>query len=141
VGRPFAAPRLRAEPRRFGGSPNFHLRAPASLTDRVAERRLGVLPPARLYDRPGNVKHKPAQGCRPKPGERGIGFDRIAITAPESACWREATDIRRELAAQNPAAYRPDLARTFNNLALLYRVMHRDSDAEAAEAEALAAAK
>ena len=54
---------------------------------------------------------------------------------------KEAVDIRRELAAQNPAAYRPDLVQTLNNLASLYRLMNRDSDAKAVEAEATAAAK
>ena len=52
---------------------------------------------------------------------------------------KEAVGIVRELAAQNPAAYRPDLAETLNNLASLYRDMHRDSDAKAIEAEATAA--
>jgi hypothetical protein len=37
---------------------------------------------------------------------------RIAITA---AAYH-AAGIQRELAAQNPAAYRPDLAMTLNNL-------------------------
>jgi hypothetical protein len=49
--------------------------------------------------------------------------------------------IWRELAAQNPAAYRPDLAQTLNNLASLYRDMHRNSDAKAIEAEATTGAK
>jgi hypothetical protein len=35
------------------------------------------------------------------------------------AADKEAVGIRRELAAQNPAAYRPDLARTLTNLASL----------------------
>ena len=43
---------------------------------------------------------------------------------------------RRELAAQNPAAYRPDLARTLNNLGDLYDDTHRFADAEAAFKEA-----
>jgi hypothetical protein len=50
-------------------------------------------------------------------------------------------DIRRELAMQNPAAYRPDLATTLDNLSSLYRDMHRDSEAKAVEAEALTVAK
>src|SRR5271165_3893844 len=43
---------------------------------------------------------------------------------------------RRELAAQNPAAYRPDLAATLNNLGALYADTHRFADAEAALKEA-----
>ena len=43
---------------------------------------------------------------------------------------------RRELAAQNPAAYRPDLAATLNNLGALYADAHRFADAEAALKEA-----
>jgi tetratricopeptide (TPR) repeat protein len=43
---------------------------------------------------------------------------------------------RRELAAQNPTAYRPDLAATLNNLGALCRDVHRFSDAEAASKEA-----
>jgi hypothetical protein len=36
--------------------------------------------------------------------------------ADAEAALKEAAAIRRELAAQNPAAYRPDLAQTLNNL-------------------------
>jgi hypothetical protein len=53
----------------------------------------------------------------------------------------EAIEIRRELAMQNPAAYRPSLATTLDNLASLYRDMHRESEAKAIEAEALTVAK
>ena len=41
--------------------------------------------------------------------------------ADAEAALKEAAGIRRELAAQNPAAYRPDLAATLNNLGALYR--------------------
>jgi len=57
------------------------------------------------------------------------------------AALKEAAGIRRELAAQDPASYRPNLAQTLNNLASLYREMHRDTDAEAVQAEALAAVR
>ena len=70
----------------------------------------------------------------------GILYDDTHRFADAEAAYREAVGIERELAAENPAAYRPDLAVTLNNLASLYRDMHRDSDAEAAEAEALGAA-
>ena len=40
------------------------------------------------------------------------------------------------LLAQNPAAYRPDLAQTLNNLGVLYDDTHRFADAEAALKEA-----
>src|SRR5271165_2165285 len=43
---------------------------------------------------------------------------------------------RRSLAAQNPAAYRPDLAGTLNNLGVLYDETRRFADAEAAYREA-----
>ena len=55
--------------------------------------------------------------------------------ADAEAAFKEAADIRRELAAQNPA-YRPDLAATLNNLGVLYADMHRFADAEAAYKEA-----
>ena len=56
--------------------------------------------------------------------------------AEAEAAFREAIDIQRELAAQNPAAYWPYLVRTLNNLASLYRAAHRDNEAKAIEAEA-----
>src|SRR5262249_49377688 len=43
----------------------------------------------------------------------------------------------RDLAAGNPDAYRPDVAKTLNNLAILYRATQRLADAEAAYKEAL----
>ena len=43
----------------------------------------------------------------------------------------------RALAAQNPAAYRPDLAQTLNNLVIVYRQTHRFAEAEAAYKEAV----
>ena len=49
---------------------------------------------------------------------------------------KEAAGIERELAAQNPAAYRPDLALTLNNLGALYGDTHRFAEAEAALKEA-----
>ena len=49
---------------------------------------------------------------------------------------KEAAGIERELAAQNPAAYRPDLAATLNNLGALYGDTHRFAEAEAALKEA-----
>ena len=51
-------------------------------------------------------------------------------------CCRRLLRRRRELAAQNPAAYRPDLANTLSNLGDLYRGTHRFADAEAAVKEA-----
>jgi hypothetical protein len=58
---------------------------------------------------------------------------------PEAeAALKEAADVERALAAQNPAAYRPNLATILNNLASLYRGMHRDGDAKAAETEVMA---
>ena len=49
---------------------------------------------------------------------------------------KEAVGIVRELAAQNPAAYRPDLALTLNSLGALYDDTHRFAEAEAAYREA-----
>jgi hypothetical protein len=57
------------------------------------------------------------------------------------AAYKEDAVILRELAAQNPVTYRPNLAGALNNLALLYREMHRDSDAKAIAAELTAATK
>jgi tetratricopeptide (TPR) repeat protein len=45
---------------------------------------------------------------------------------------------RRELVAQNPATYWPELAATLNNLGKLYRDMRRFAEAEAAYKEAVA---
>jgi hypothetical protein len=42
----------------------------------------------------------------------------------------EALAIRRELAARDPRAYRPDVAATLNNLGLLHRATGRNADAE-----------
>jgi hypothetical protein len=52
----------------------------------------------------------------------------------ESA-YKEALTIQRDLAAQNPAAYRPDLANTLTNLANLYRKTHRLKKVKAVEYE------
>ena len=52
------------------------------------------------------------------------------MAIPEAAL-KEPAGIRRALAAQNPAAYRTDLAETLNGLASLYRDMHRYHDAKA----------
>ena len=45
--------------------------------------------------------------------------------------------IYRELAAHDPAAYRPNVARTLNNLGILYRVTGRLAEADKAYNEAL----
>lgn len=66
---------------------------------------------------------------------------RLSTFADAEAAVKEAAGIRRGLAAPNPAAYRTDLAKTLNNIALLYRHMHRDRDAKAAEAEARGASE
>jgi tetratricopeptide (TPR) repeat protein len=50
----------------------------------------------------------------------------------------EALAIRRDLAQRDPGAYRPDVAATLNNLAVLYRDTGRLADAETANTEALA---
>jgi tetratricopeptide (TPR) repeat protein len=49
---------------------------------------------------------------------------------------QELLKHRRELAAQNPAAYQPDLALTLNSLATLYGTTQRFAEAEAALKEA-----
>ena len=59
-----------------------------------------------------------------------------------AACRRrrglsEALTIRRNLAAHDPGAYRPDVAQTLYNLGLLYSVTGRVTDAEKAFSEAL----
>ncbi len=56
--------------------------------------------------------------------------------ADAEAAYKEAAGIERELAAQNPTAYRPDLATTLDNLGVLFRVTHRFADAEVAYKEA-----
>jgi tetratricopeptide (TPR) repeat protein len=50
----------------------------------------------------------------------------------------EALAIRRDLAQRDPGAYRPDVAQTLNNLAILYRDTGRLADAKTAFTEALA---
>lgn len=58
------------------------------------------------------------------------------------AALKEAVGIERKLPAHDPAPdWPPDLATTLGDLALLYRHMHRDGDADTVEAEAAAAAK
>ena len=57
--------------------------------------------------------------------------------AEAEAVFKEAVVIGRQLAAQNPAAYRPVLATTLNNMGVLYRAMQRFADAEAAFEEAV----
>jgi tetratricopeptide (TPR) repeat protein len=54
------------------------------------------------------------------------------------AAYQEALALRRDLAKDNPSAYRPDVAMTLNNLAILYKDTNRLKEAEAAYQEALA---
>jgi hypothetical protein len=68
-----------------------------------------------------------------------VGASSIAPEAsPTLHTWNRASPagcrrhIERELAAENPAAYEPDLARTLNNLGALYDDAHRFANAEAA---------
>ena len=58
--------------------------------------------------------------------------------AQAEAEYVEALEIRRELAAVNPAAYLPDVAMTLNNLANLHRAKNELAQAEAEYVEALA---
>jgi len=51
--------------------------------------------------------------------------------------YEEALGIRRELAEENPSAYRPDVAKTLNNLAILHADTDRLPDAEREYEEAL----
>jgi tetratricopeptide repeat protein len=51
--------------------------------------------------------------------------------------YEHVLKIRRELASANPHAYQPDLARTQNDLGLLYTEMQRFKDAEKTTREAL----
>ena len=70
---------------------------------------------------------------------RAIGGERVILPPSPSdaeAALKEAADIWRELVAQNPAAYRPDLRSALNNLGVLYDDTHRFADAEAALKEA-----
>ena len=66
----------------------------------------------------------------------GALYDDTHRFADAEAAYKEAADIRRALAAQNPAAYRPDLAQTLDSLGALYDDTHRLADAEAAYKEA-----
>ena len=52
--------------------------------------------------------------------------------------WTNCLQLYRDLAQRDPGAYRPDVAATLNNLAILYRVTGRLADAETAYTEALA---
>ncbi len=51
---------------------------------------------------------------------------------------KEALAVQLDLTAQNPTAYRPDVAGTLGNLGVIYSDIHRFSDAESALKEALA---
>jgi tetratricopeptide (TPR) repeat protein len=51
--------------------------------------------------------------------------------------YKEALDIRRKLAGENPSAYNPDLAMTLNNLANLYNKTNKYKEAEEYYNEAL----
>ena len=51
--------------------------------------------------------------------------------------WEVALHLLRDLAAQNPAAYRPNVADTLNDLGILYIITRRLVDAEKAFSEAL----
>jgi tetratricopeptide (TPR) repeat protein len=57
--------------------------------------------------------------------------------ADAGKAYSEALTIRRELAARDPGAYRPDLAGRLNNLGNLYRNTGRLADADKAYSEAL----
>ena len=52
--------------------------------------------------------------------------------------WTNCLQLYRDLAQRDPGAYRPDLATTLNNLAILYSVTGRLADAVTANTEALA---
>jgi len=51
--------------------------------------------------------------------------------------YREALEIRRDLAARHPEAFRPVLANTLNNLALLQSGRHKYEESEKLYSEAL----
>ncbi|WP_350116084.1 tetratricopeptide repeat protein [Nitrosomonas sp.] len=51
--------------------------------------------------------------------------------------YREALEIRRDLAKANPAVYRPDVAMTLNNLGVLVKTSGRRDEAEKLNQEAL----
>jgi tetratricopeptide (TPR) repeat protein len=57
--------------------------------------------------------------------------------ADADKAYSEALTIRRDLAAHNPGAYRPDVAGTLNNLGVLYLKTVRLADADKAYSEAL----
>jgi tetratricopeptide (TPR) repeat protein len=56
--------------------------------------------------------------------------------AEAETAFKEAAGILRELAAQNPVAYRPDLAQTLSNLGAFYGETQRFAEAETAFKEA-----
>ena len=60
------------------------------------------------------------------------------LLADAETAYTETLAIRRDLAQRDPGAYRPDVAQTLNNLAVLYRDTGRLADAETAYTEALA---
>jgi Tetratricopeptide repeat len=66
----------------------------------------------------------------------GVLYSNARRFAEAEGPLKQAADIWRALAAQDPAVYRFVRTETLNNLASLYRDMHRDGDAQAAEAEA-----
>ena len=135
-----ARPR-RPEPRRLPARPRQHphqsgghlcTRRSASATRRAPTRKpwtSGAASPPRT----------PPPTGPPSPQSSPIwgSLRRDAALRRRGERFKEALDIRRGLAAQNPAAYRPALAKTLINLGTVYRDTQRFGDAESAYKEAL----
>jgi Tetratricopeptide repeat len=69
-------------------------------------------------------------------GNLGIIYTDTHRFAAAEIALTTAVGVWRHLAEQNPGAYGMQLKKTLSSLALLYRAMHRDTDATAIEAEA-----
>ena len=67
----------------------------------------------------------------------GVLYGNTGRVADAEKALSEALTIRHDLAAHDPAAYRPDVAQSLNNLGNLYRETGRVADAEKAYSEAL----
>jgi hypothetical protein len=67
----------------------------------------------------------------------GILYSDTGRLAEADKAFSEALTIRRDLAARDPGAYRPDVATTLNNLGLLHSNTGRLAEADKAFSEAL----
>ena len=109
----------------------------------AAQYDLGDLAMLRFDAQAALPHYEKAFRYRPGNPRYADGYARAAYTernyAEAERGWAAALQLRRDLAARDPAAYRPEaeVAGTLNNLGNLYRITGRVADAEKAYSEAL----